>query len=119
MRRKGLAANSFLFNLAQQGQDRSVSSIGTASASTVRSRKNKTFFLFTGEKYREGTPAPEFSTVPTEAMKDGDFSNIGDTNGNLITIYDPATGHLENGAWVRIRSQGTKSSRRSASIRSR
>ena len=27
--------------------------------------KNKTFFLFTGEKYREGTPAPLISTVPT------------------------------------------------------
>ena len=31
--------------------------------------KNKTFFMFTGEKYREGTPAPLFSTVPTDAMK--------------------------------------------------
>ena len=63
--------------------------------------KNKTFFLFTGEKYREGTPAPLFATVPTPAMKNGDFSGLVDASGRLITIYDLATGREVNGVWTR------------------
>jgi hypothetical protein len=63
--------------------------------------RNKTFFLFTGEKYREGTPAPLFSTTPTAAMKNGDFSGLVDASGRLITIYDPATGRDVNGVWTR------------------
>jgi hypothetical protein len=31
----------------------------------------------------------------------GDFSNLRDAQGRLITVYDPATGRLENGQWVR------------------
>ena len=63
--------------------------------------KNKTFFLFTGEKYREGTPAPLVSTVPTPAMKNGDFSGLVDASGRQIVIYDPATGRDVNGVWTR------------------
>ena len=44
--------------------------------------RNKTFFLFTGEKYREGTPAPLFGTVPTPEMKRGDFSGLVDASGD-------------------------------------
>ncbi len=106
-RRKWLDANSFLLNsrnspkvdhyLDQYG----FSVDGPVAIPGLYNGRNKTFFLFTGEKYREGTPAPQFSTVPTEAMRRGDFSNYRDTAGNLITIYDPATGRLENGVWVR------------------
>ena len=34
-------------------------------------------------------------------MRNGDFSDYRDINGNLITIYDPATGRNVNGQWVR------------------
>ena len=34
-------------------------------------------------------------------MRRGDFSNYRDVNGNLIQIYDPATGRDVNGTWVR------------------
>ena len=54
--------------------------------------KNKTFFLFKGEKYREGTPAPQNSTTPTAAMKNGDFSGLVDAQGRQIVIYDPNSG---------------------------
>ena len=57
--------------------------------------------MFNGEKYREGTPAAQFSTVPTPAMKNGDFSGLVDAQGRLITIYDPATGRDVNGVWTR------------------
>ena len=106
-RRKWLDANSFQLNAASKPKvDHYLDQYGFSVDGPVMipglyNGKSKTFFLFTGEKYREGTPAPQFSTVPTEAMRRGDFSNYRDTRGNLITVYDPATGRLENGAWVR------------------
>ena len=52
--------------------------------------KNRTFFdlNFTWYKYR-GAPNNSLYTVPTEQMKQGDFSQYVDPNGNLIPIYDP------------------------------
>jgi hypothetical protein len=100
MRRKALAANSFLLNSRSSPKtDQYIDQYGFSVDGPVW--KNKTFFLFTGEKYREGTPAPLFSTVPTPAFKNGDFSNLVDASGRLITIYDPATGRDVNGVWTR------------------
>ena len=105
-RRKWLDANSFLLNAANKPKvdhylDQYGFSVdGPVAIPGLYNGRNKTFFLFTGEKYREGTPAPQFSTVPTEAMRRGDFSDYRDINGNLITIYDPATGRNVNGTWV-------------------
>ena len=50
---------------------------------------NKTFFLFTGEQYREGTPAPLFSTVPTEAMQERRLQQPRGRLGNLIGSTTP------------------------------
>ena len=50
---------------------------------------------------RSLTPNPATYTVPDEAQLRGDFSNLRDAQGRLITIYDPATGRLVNGQWVR------------------
>jgi hypothetical protein len=106
-RRKSLDSNSFLLNSrnapkADHYLDQYGFSVdGPVVIPGLYNGRNKTFFLFTGERYREGTPAPQFSTTPTEAMRNGDFSNYRDAAGNLITIYDPATGRLENGVWVR------------------
>src|SRR5215203_785817 len=100
MRRKALAANSFLLNSRSAPKtDQYIDQYGFSVDGPIW--KNKTFFLFTGEKYREGTPAPLFSTVPTPQMKNGDFSNLRDAQGNLITIYDPLTGRDVNGVWTR------------------
>jgi hypothetical protein len=105
MRRKALAANSFLLNSRQAPKtDQYIDQYGFSVDGPIF--KNKTFFLFTGEKYREGTPAPLFSTVPTQAMKNGDFSGLVDASGNLIRIYDPATGRDVNGVWTRDQFQG-------------
>jgi hypothetical protein len=53
--------------------------------------KDKTFFFtsFDGFRLREGLPLT-FS-VPTMAMRAGDFSGLVDANGNQIPIYDPTT----------------------------
>ncbi len=63
--------------------------------------RNKTFFMFNYEGYKELTPNPVTYTVPDAAQLRGDFSNLRDAQGRLITIYDPNTGRLENGQWVR------------------
>ena len=63
--------------------------------------RNKTFFLFNYEGYREGTPNPAVRTVPTQEFLRGDFSNLRDAQGNLIVIYDPATGRRVGSNWVR------------------
>jgi outer membrane receptor protein involved in Fe transport len=48
-------------------------------------QKNKTFFLISGEYLFDDAPEPLLTTVPTEKMRRGDFS---ETN---IVMYDPAT----------------------------
>jgi hypothetical protein len=106
-RRKWLDANSFLLNaratpkvqhyLDQYGFEVD----GPVQIPGLYSGKGKTFFMFTGEKYREGTPAAQFSSVPTPAMKAGDFSNLVDAQGRPIIIYDPVTGRDVNGVWTR------------------
>jgi len=106
-RRKWLDANSFFSNsrnlpksdhyLDQYG----FSVDGPVQIPGVYNGKNKTFFLFTGEKYREGTPNPLVAGTPTAAMRNGDFSDYRDSGGNVIPIFDPATGRDVNGTWVR------------------
>jgi hypothetical protein len=101
MRRKALAANSFILNTTGRPKtDQYIDQYGGSVDGPIF--KNKTFFLFTGEKYREGTPAPLTSTVPTLAMRNGDFSGVVDAQGRQIVIYDPATGRTDaNGNWIR------------------
>jgi hypothetical protein len=106
-RRKWLDANSFLLNardtpkvqhyLDQYGFEVD----GPVEIPGLYNGKGKTFFMFNGEKYREGTPAAQFSSVPTAAMKNGDFSKLADAQGRPILIYDPATGRDVNGVWTR------------------
>ena len=63
--------------------------------------RNKTFFMFNYEGYKEATPNPATYTVPDAAQLRGDFSNLRDAQGRLITIYDPATGRQVGNNWVR------------------
>jgi hypothetical protein len=106
-RRKFLDANSFQLNarntpkiqhyLDQYGFEVD----GPVQIPGLYNGKGKTFFMFNGEKYREGTPAAQLSSVPTAAMKLGDFSKLTDASGNLIRIFDPLTGRDVNGVWTR------------------
>ena len=56
------------------------------------SGKNRTFFLFSSDWFRQNQAQTAIGTVPTAAMKIGDFSNFVDSNGTQIPIYDPLTG---------------------------
>ncbi len=54
-------------------------------------RKDKTHFFATWEQTRQTTSDTITSTVPTLANRAGNFSDLRDSNGNPILIYDPAT----------------------------
>jgi hypothetical protein len=62
--------------------------------------RNRLFWFFAYEGIKQSEPEPTFSTVPTEAQRNGDFSALLNINNNY-RIYDPATGRLENGRIVR------------------
>lgn len=70
--------------------------------------KDRTFFFFAYEGYREDTyyPSESISSVPTIEQRRGDFSKTFDNSGNLIQIFDPLTGRMENGRWVRSQFPG-------------
>jgi len=54
--------------------------------------KDKSFFFFAYEGFRNRQGATAFTTtVPTPEMYDGDFSKWVDSSGKLIPIYDPTT----------------------------
>jgi hypothetical protein len=59
---------------------------------------DRTFFFGAVEWLSDRFPEPEFRTVPSQAMRGGDFSAL---LAQGITIYDPATGQLVNGRVVR------------------
>ncbi|MGC2659575.1 MAG: carboxypeptidase-like regulatory domain-containing protein, partial [Bryobacteraceae bacterium] len=53
--------------------------------------KNKTFFFFAYERFSLRQATNELVTVPTLAMRNGDFSGLVNSSGILQTIYDPNT----------------------------
>ncbi len=54
--------------------------------------KNKTFFWFAGEAYRDGLPQNGNLLLPTAAERRGDFSAVTSSSGQPITIRNPFTG---------------------------
>ena len=65
--------------------------------------KNKTFFFFSYEGFRQRQGAPtNYRTIPLPEMYQGDFTNWKDKTGNLIPIYDPSTTRSDGkGGFVR------------------
>jgi Carboxypeptidase regulatory-like domain len=54
--------------------------------------RDRTFFHISTDWFEENQALTSFATVPTAAMKQGDFSHFVDAGGNQIPIYDPTTG---------------------------
>ena len=106
-RRKAFDSNEYQFKLRNRTKpDHSLDQYGFQVNGPVRipglyDGRNKTFFMAAWEGYSEELPAPGTFTVPNEAQLRGDFSNLRNAQGELLTIYDPATGRDVNGAWVR------------------
>lgn len=61
--------------------------------------RNRTFFFFSYEGYRLRQGSTSSTTVPTMAMREGDFSGLIDSLGRRTTLYDPWT---TTSAWGRV-----------------
>jgi hypothetical protein len=70
--------------------------------------KDRTFFFVGWEAYRQLTNLATVISVPTALQRTGDFSQTYNSSGQLITIYDPATGKNVNGTWTRTAFPGNK-----------
>jgi hypothetical protein len=57
--------------------------------------KNKLFFFGSYEGFFDRNTAQQFYSVPTAAMRNGDFSGAANTNGTPQIVYDPATGNTD------------------------
>lgn len=110
MRREWLDANDFRLNA--QGRPRPKHWLdqygfqieGPVYVPWLYNGKDKTFFMFNYEGYREGVPSPLTLSVPMPEMLQGDFSKLVDGAGRPITIYDPLTGRADAtapGGWRR------------------
>ncbi len=53
--------------------------------------KNRTFFFFAYEGYRDRRASTRSVTMPTPAMRQGDFSGLIDAQGRRYALYDPLT----------------------------
>jgi len=61
--------------------------------------RNRTFFFFAYEAYRNLSATTTSTTMPTMAMRQGDFSGLIDSAGRRITLYDPWT--TDSRTWQR------------------
>jgi hypothetical protein len=72
--------------------DFGVTASGPVFIPKVYNGKNRTYWLLSLEGFRQPSSSGQgLLTVPTAAMKQGDFSGWTKANGTLIPIYDPAT----------------------------
>ncbi|MFL6448588.1 MAG: carboxypeptidase regulatory-like domain-containing protein [Bryobacteraceae bacterium] len=72
--------------------------------------KDRTFFFTSWESYQQNIvfPTNDISSVPTAAQRAGDFSQTFSATGQLMPIYDPASGHAVGSNWVRDPFPGNK-----------
>jgi hypothetical protein len=61
--------------------------------------KDKTFWFFAYEGLRNINPQTYSSSVPTEAMRNGDFGQLVDNQGRLSVLYDPWS--TDTNTWAR------------------
>lgn len=62
---------------------------------------NKLFFFFAYQDIRQVQQDPFVTSVPTMAMRNGDFSGVFTASGALQTIYNPLTTQCSNGVCTR------------------
>ncbi len=99
LRNKVLNANTFFNNKAGVSRPAfSQNQYGANIGGPVW--KDHTFFFFGWEGFRLRQGASYVYTVPTDAQRAGNFSNLRDSSGNVIPIFDPLTtcGRLGNPA---------------------
>lgn len=104
-RNKALRANDFFSNRA--GRDRqpfNFNQYGATIGGPIK--KDKTFFFFNWEQFKQRTLASTIRSVPTALQRNGDFSQTFAPNGALVQIYDPFSTRTDpNNPANRIRDQ--------------
>lgn len=97
LRNKQLNANDFFNNASDVGRPPFVQNQFGANAGG-RIIKDKLFWFQSYEGYRQRRGQSYLLSVPTAAYRNGDFSDMRDSSGNLVPIYDPLTtcGRLGN-----------------------
>jgi Carboxypeptidase regulatory-like domain len=69
--------------------------------------RNKAFFFFSYEKDLTVSGSPSgYSSVPTAAMRSGNFSQYTNASGAVVPIYDPSTTQIVGGSIVRTQFPG-------------
>ena len=63
--------------------------------------KNKTFFWFSKDDYKQRSTRNNVLTFPTALERAGNFSQTRNAAGQLVVVYDPLTTRTVNGAVVR------------------
>lgn len=53
--------------------------------------RNKTFFMFNFERFKEVLPTTQTYDVPNQAWLNGDFTNFVDSQGNMMPVFNPFT----------------------------
>jgi hypothetical protein len=113
LRNDALDANNFFANRARRRKGKfRFNQYGGTIGGPIRIPKlydgrDRSFFFSSYEGVKRVTGIdPVFLTVPTAAQRRGDFSNLRDTSGNVVPIFDPLTTR-SNGAGGFIRTQFT------------
>jgi hypothetical protein len=60
--------------------------------------RNKTFFMFNFEHFKQVLPNFQTYDIPNAAWMQGDFSNFVDSSNNLMPVFDPTSTLNANGA---------------------
>jgi hypothetical protein len=99
LRNKVLNANDFFSNASGVGRPPFVQNQFGANVGGP-AIKDKLFWFQSYEGYRQRRGQSYLLSVPTAGYRNGDFSDLRDSSGNLIPIYDPLTtcGRLGNAA---------------------
>lgn len=101
-----LAANPFFLNAAGTKQaitrqnDYGGTIGGPVRVPKVFNGKDKLFFFFAYEGFKDSTPASSTSAVPTDAERQGNFSALL-ANGSSYQLYDPSSAVLSGGKITR------------------
>ena len=109
LKRTSLNANTFANNSKKaERQGNALDQYGFTVGGPITiprlySGKDRTFFFFAYEGYREDTyyPSESISSVPSIDQRRGDFSKTLDNNGAIFSIFDPLSGRFEGANWIR------------------